>query len=324
MDSAPSGSREDEAKAPWHEAAFEQAADPSSTFEAIQRKVAEMMEELADKRAAVRERQLELKRLRADASAEVSRRAAAYERKAKESAKSHGAAVERQTVLLAKMRGDVTHLRGRAAELQKQSSSAAAVRASRLERLTDELDDSARLAREQWSATETKDLSRVVEKRRDAVKAKVIKALEPEVHRLISANRDDAQKRRESDARWLSQQRCDLEAAHEADLALERRKVEDDLEEDLAGLRRRNSDKLRQLHQRAERDVPPAPMRTSAHRPDAAALGRRALGGAEAKSRGGARPLRGRAPTRRRPREARRRRPAGLGAREGGGARCCA
>ncbi|KAJ1463169.1 hypothetical protein M885DRAFT_106459 [Pelagophyceae sp. CCMP2097] len=255
MDSAPSGSREDEAKAPWHEAAFEQAADPSSTFEAIQRKVAEMMEELADKRAAVRERQLELKRLRADASAEVSRRAAAYERKAKESAKSHGAAVERQTVLLAKMRGDVTHLRGRAAELQKQSSSAAAVRASRLERLTDELDDSARLAREQWSATETKDLSRVVEKRRDAVKAKVIKALEPEVHRLISANRDDAQKRRESDARWLSQQRCDLEAAHEADLALERRKVEDDLEEDLAGLRRRNSDKLRQLHQRAERDV---------------------------------------------------------------------
>jgi hypothetical protein len=54
-------------------------------------------------------------------------------------------------------------------------------------------------AREQWSAAERARLDKLAEGKSASIKTAAAKALEPELHRLISANRAEA--RRRADAR---------------------------------------------------------------------------------------------------------------------------
>ncbi|KAH8070162.1 hypothetical protein JL721_5387 [Aureococcus anophagefferens] len=172
--------------------------------------------------------QRQLNHAREDRAAEVAAVKAEWDAKLEAQRVEHAAALKKQEDLKATLKDDVAKLERRRRDLRSMA---------------------------EWKAAEQKELEAVVEKRRAGIKAKVIKALEPEVHRLISANRDDLAKKERELEEELERERRTILAEHEIVLRQEQQKADAQMEQQLSDLREENTKKLKAKQEAHDADL---------------------------------------------------------------------
>lgn len=99
----------------------------------------------------------------------------------------HRTKVDEQEALRASLQKDVASLSTQKKKLETAAADADAVRGARVENAKRESAVALQNARREWARREEKEFEKMMEKRRPAIKAKVVKALEPEVHRSSDA-----------------------------------------------------------------------------------------------------------------------------------------
>jgi len=163
--------------------------------------------------------------------------------------------MKEQEALKAKLQREVAELEQRAANLQAAVDNAEAIKQEKLRRAKLESKQALTRAKKQWQEQEEKEFAKMMEKRAPAIKAKVVKALEPEVHRLISQNRAALERQREIDAKWLEDQKAALQAEHEQILAEDKIRLEEESRQRLAKLCAENDAKVERLRRELEEEA---------------------------------------------------------------------
>lgn len=264
---AASGGASSSARYVWDEALDDDAGAPApapragaragdaETFEAVQRQLNVLHGELDEARDLVRARRLELKHAREDRAAEVAAVKAEWDAKLEAQRVEHAAALRKQEDLKATLKDDVAKLERRRRDLRQVIDRADGLREQRVAAAREAGRRDLEKQMAEWKAAEQKELEAVVEKRRAGIKAKVIKALEPEVHRLISANRDDLAKKERELEEELERERRTILAEHEIVLRREQQKADAQMEQQLGDLREENTKKLKAKQEAHDADL---------------------------------------------------------------------
>ena len=233
----------------------EQTVDDEENYEAAQLKVRALQKKLNDARDLVRRRRIELKHLRDDGKAELHKVQSGWEAKLKAQTDKHYEAETRQKDMKAQLEADIAKLKSKNAKRKEHCERADLLKAKKIKATQEECAAKLRRDKAEWAAAEEKELKAIVEKKRAGIKAKVIKALEPEVHRLISQNREELRLKKEEDAKWLEEERERIEAEHEAILAEEQRTLELQNEQALLDLEEESNAKIKAENARAEEEL---------------------------------------------------------------------
>ncbi len=110
-------------------------------------------------------------------------------------------------------------------------------------------------AREEWLSSEKVRLKRLADAKSNSLMKDAVKALEPELHRLISGNKLDLQQRGDALEEVFEAYQKERERETEAKLRSERARIEEEASADAERLRRSQSEGLLQLSEAQEREL---------------------------------------------------------------------
>ena len=206
---------------------------PQENYEAVQVKVSELMREVGTKRELVRQRRAELRELRETARMDVEKRKMKWRAKINDVAATGRGKCEAQKELVEKLKDDLQQLERRVAELDARSLRAEDHEKFQASELLRRQDEQLKKAKATWTAAETKDFEGLLEKRRASIKNKVVKALEPQVRKLVESHREEIAKKKDEISKELDDKKTTLEIALETRVKDESIRFEKLLEKDV-------------------------------------------------------------------------------------------
>lgn len=225
---------------------------PVADLEDVQERVTAMAQELAAKRDSVRRLRVELRTMREEAVARRRWVEQDWARKLEAAESQHAAKVNKQRSLVARLEADVSDLENKVSALGAASprNEAALIEACRRELATQ---------REKlvaaWSARERKELEADVEKKKPGIKKQIVKALEPEVHRMMKSNRNELQEFRAETERLVEERARELDESNSAAAAEARARVQAEAEAALARRREAEARMFAERREDAEREL---------------------------------------------------------------------
>ena len=193
------------AKYAWDDEEAPALADGDASFEAARAQIRRLQAQLAEAKDVVRKRRVELRQTREDAKAGLARCREEWRRKQAAADADFKRKAAEQAALKARLEDDVAELERRVEQLRAHAAKADAVKSAKVAAAEREAEKKLEAAKREWKRREEEEFAALVEKRKPAIKAKVVKALEPEVRRLISRNKKELAEHKAEDDRWLDE-----------------------------------------------------------------------------------------------------------------------
>ena len=149
-------------------------ADGDASFEAARAQIRRLQAQLAEAKDVVRKRRVELRQTREDAKAGLARCREEWRRKQVAADADFKRKAAEQAALKARLEDDVAELERRVEQLRAHAAKADAVKSAKVAAAEREAEKKLEAAKREWKRREEEEFAALVEKRKPAIKAKVV------------------------------------------------------------------------------------------------------------------------------------------------------